>query len=246
MKIVASIEARMGSSRLPGKVLKKFGSETTLSILIKRLRKSKYLNDIIVATSTNDKDDPICNWCLENKINFYRGSEVDVLDRVVKAHEKMKSDLVLEITGDCPFTDPKIVDIAIEFFLNNKFDVVTNCGNNLTWPMGIYAQVFKLEKLKWINENISDSLVHEHVSLFFYKNTNLYKIHELIAPKKVSYPEMRIVLDYKEDFIFLTKIYENLYQNYGLYFGIEEIIDFLKRNPELLKINKSCKENKIS
>ena len=245
MKIVASIEARMGSSRLPGKVLKRFGDETTLSVLVKRLKASKYLDDIVIATTTNDKDDLICDWCLNNKINFYRGSEDDVLDRVVKAHEKMKSDLILEITGDCPFTDPKVVDIAIETFINNKFDVVTNCGNNLTWPMGIYAQVFMLDKLKWVNENILDSSVHEHVSLYFYQNTNRYKIHELIAPGNVSYPEMRIVLDYEEDYIFLTKLYENLHNDYGLYFGIEEIIEFLNKNQELLKINQSCIEKKI-
>ena len=80
MKIVASIEARMGSSRLPGKVLKNFGEETTLSLLVKRLQKSKYLNDIVVATSVNSKDDLICNWCLENNISFFRGSEDDVVD----------------------------------------------------------------------------------------------------------------------------------------------------------------------
>ena len=117
MKIVASIEARMGSSRLPGKVLKNFGDETTLSLLVKRLQKSKYLNDIVIATTSVLKDDLICNWCIENNISFFRGSEDDVLDRVVMAHEKMGSDLVVEITGDCPFTDPKIVDLAVQTFL---------------------------------------------------------------------------------------------------------------------------------
>ena len=208
MKIVASIEARMGSSRLPGKVLKNFGDETTLSLLVKRLQNSKYLNDIVIATSVSSKDDLICNWCIENNISFFRGSEDDVLDRVVMAHEKMGSDLIVEITGDCPFTDPKIVDLAVQTFLDNDYDVVTNCGNSLSWPMGMYAQVFSLENLKWVNKNISDLVVHEHVSLYFYENPNLYKVYELIAPQNVSYPNMRIVLDYEEDFIFLTKIYE--------------------------------------
>ena len=111
--------------------------------------------------------------------------------------------------------------------------------------MGIYAQVFKLDKLKWVNDNIFDSSVHEHVSLYFYQNTNQYKIHELIAPRNVSYPEMRIVLDYEQDYIFLTKLYENLHKDHGLYFGIEEIIEFLNKNQELLKINESCIEKKI-
>ena len=242
MKIVASIEARMGSSRLPGKVLKKFGNESALSLLIKRLKKSRLINDIVVATSLNTKDDPICEWCLKSGVSFFRGSENDVLDRVVKAHEKLGSDLIVEITGDCPFTDPKIVDLAIQTFLDNDYDVVTNCGNNLSWPMGIYVQVFSLENLKWVNENISDEIVHEHVSLYFYENPNFYNIYELIAPQKVSYPHIRIVLDYEEDFIFLTKIYEKLSIKHNDFFDINEIINLLKSQPELLSINKHCKE----
>ena len=113
MKIVASIEARMGSSRLPGKVLKKFGNETTLSLLVKRLKTCKNLDDIVVATTINSIDDLICDWCKKNKISFFRGSEDDVLERVVKAHEKMGTDVIVEITGDCPFTDPKVVDLSI-------------------------------------------------------------------------------------------------------------------------------------
>ncbi len=244
MKIVASIEARMGSSRLPGKVLKNFGEETTLSLLVKRLKTCKFLDDIIVATTTNPKDDSICDWCIANNISFFRGSENDVLDRVVRSHEKINTDLIIEITGDCPFTDPKIVDLAIETYLKGDFDVVTNCGNNLTWPMGIYAQVFSLNNLKWVNNNIHDEAVHEHVSLYFYENPNLYKVHELIAPKKVSYPDMRIVLDYEEDFIFLTHIYENLFKEYGLYFSLDDIINFLEKRPDLLNINKHCIEKK--
>ncbi len=245
MKIVASIEARMGSSRLPGKVLKNFGDETTLSLLVKRLKKSKYLNDIVIATSVSSKDDLICNWCFENNISFFRGSEDDVLDRVVRAHEKMGSDLIVEITGDCPFTDPKIVDLAVQTFLDNDYDVVTNCGNNLSWPMGMYAQVFSLENLKWVNKNISDIVVHEHVSLYFYENLNLYNVYELIAPHNVSYPNMRIVLDYEEDYNFLTKIYEILSTKYNDFFEIKDIVNLLKSQPELLSINKNCKEKEI-
>ena len=242
MKIIASIEARMGSSRLPGKVLRKFGNETALSLLVKRLKKSKLINDIVVATSSMSKDDVICEWCLENNVSFFRGSEDDVLDRVVRAHEKMDSDLIVEITGDCPFTDPKIVDLAIQTFLDNNYDVVTNCGNNLSWPMGIYAQVFSLENLKWVNENISDEVVHEHVSLYFYENPNLYNVYDLIAPQRFSYPYLRIVLDYEEDFIFLTKIYEKLNIKHDDFFGINEIINLLKSEPKLININKDCKE----
>tara|TARA_B100000886_G_C20426572_1_gene494409 strand:- start:6897 stop:7649 length:753 start_codon:yes stop_codon:yes gene_type:complete len=242
LRKVASIEARMGSSRLPGKVLKKFGNETALSLLVKRLKKSKTLDDIVIATTVEKKDDLICDWCKSNQIPFFRGSEEDVLDRVVKAHEFMKSDLVIEITGDCPFTDPAIIDLAVETFLANKVDVVSNCGNTLTWPLGQYAQVFPFELLKNVNEKNNDQSVHEHVSLFFYENPELFKIYELIAPKRWQYPDIRIVLDYEEDFIFLTKIFKHLSKKYDIYFGIEEIIKFLNNNPKYLEINKNMLE----
>lgn len=241
-RVVASIEVRMGSERLPGKVLKKFGSENALSLLVKRLKRCENIDDIVVATTIHSKDDPIVSWCKSNNINFFRGSEEDVLDRVVKAHEYMNSEVALEITGDCPFTDPEIVDLAIETFFSNDVDIVTNCANHLTWPLGQYAQVFPLKLLKEVNNKIHDEKVHEHVSLYFYENPKLYKIFELIAPKRWNYPNMRLVLDYEEDFIFLGKIYENLFEKYGNYFGIEDIIKFLREFPEYLDINKECIE----
>tara|TARA_Y100001970_G_scaffold275247_1_gene376227 strand:+ start:3938 stop:4693 length:756 start_codon:yes stop_codon:yes gene_type:complete len=243
-KVVASIEARMGSSRLPGKVLKNFGNETALSLLVKRLKKCKRIDAIVVATTTEKKDEPIINWCLKNNIYFFRGSEKDVLDRVVKAHEYMKSEIIVEITGDCPFTDPEIVDLAVETFFANNVDLVTNCGNHLTWPLGQYVQVFPYYLLKDVNEKIDDECIHEHVSLYFYENPNLYKIFELIAPRRWQYPNFRLVLDYKEDFIFLNKIYDYLYKKYGINFGIEEIIKYLVDYPENLEINKNCIEKK--
>ena len=244
LRVVASIEARMGYSRLPGKVLKEFGSETALSLLIKRLKKCQNLDDIVVATTIEKKDEPIVDWCKKNEIDFYRGSEKDVLDRVVKAHEYMKSDVVVEITGDCPFTDPEIVDLAIETFFINDVDVVTNCGNHLTWPLGQYVQVFPLRLLKKVNENITDEKVHEHVSLYFYENPKSYRIFDIVAPRRWKSPELRLVLDYEEDFAFLSKLYGFLSQKYGDDFGIEEIISFLKEFPEYLNINKHCIEKK--
>ena len=245
MKVVASIEARMGSSRLPGKVLKTFGEETALSLLHKRLKKCKYLDDIIVATTTESRDDIICEWCSTNNIQFFRGSENDVLDRVVKSHEKIKSDLVVEITGDCPFTDPQIIDLGIKTFMKKDVDVVTNCGINLSWPIGMYVQVFALENLKWVNENVTEPYVHEHVSIYFYENLKKYKIYEIFAPKNLSFPNIRMVLDYPEDYHFLNKLFQILIREYGLFFSLEEVMKVIKQYPKLLDINKHCIERKI-
>ena len=242
LNIVASIEARMGSSRLPGKVLKKFSNIEALALLVKRLKKCRYLSDIIVATTINAEDDLIVSWCKQNNINYFRGSEKDVLDRVVKAHEYMNTDLIVEITGDCPFTDPDIVDMGIESFLINNVDVVTNCGNHLTWPLGQYFQVFPLNLLKEVNLQVEDPFVHEHVSLYFYENKDKYNLFEIIAPTMWRFPNLRMVLDYEEDFCFLNELYKILSPTHGDYFNVSDIIKVIKSKPELVKINESCKE----
>ena len=232
----------MGSSRLPGKVLKKIGNENVLSLLVKRLKCCKQVHEIVVATTFNEKDDLIVNWCKQNNINFFRGSEEDVLDRVVKANQFMNADLIVEITADCPFTDPLIVDLAVETYLSNNYDVVSNCGNNLTWPLGQYAQVFSLDLLSKVNKSITDAAIHEHVSLYFYENSAIYNIYELIAPLKWRYPKMRLVIDYEEDLIFHRKVFDMLFEKHNIFFNIDDIIKLVNDHPEIEKINCHCKE----
>ena len=245
MKVVASIEGRMGSSRLPGKMLKNINDYNVLELLVRRLRQAKMIDDIIVATTTNPLDNKLEEWCNKNNINCYRGAEDDVLQRVVESHKKMGTDLIVEITGDCPLTDPEIIDLGINTYLSNDTDVVTNCGNVLTWPMGIYVQVFSYELLNYVEKNISDPAVREHVSLYFYENTNIYKIINLLAPKRWHAPEYRFQLDYPEDLKFIKTICQELEPDYGINFGIEEIMTLIKKNPELVKINIDCIEKTV-
>ena len=241
-RIVASIEARMGSSRLPGKVLMDIGGKPALHRLIQRLRKCKTLDEIVVATSKSATDDELEEWCKCNKIKCYRGSEEDVLDRVVQAHESVGSDLIVEITGDCPLTDPNIVDLGVETFLKNDTDVVTNCGSVLTWPMGQYVQVFPFRLLQQLNQSTTDPVVREHVSLFFYENPEKYKTINLIAPNQWRYPSWRLQLDYPEDLKFQNEIHLKLAPDFGDCFGIEETVAVLNKFPDLLKINAQCVE----
>lgn len=232
----------MGSSRLPGKVLADINGVPALDRLISRLKLCKYLDDIVIATSISPKDDDLEIWAQKNNYNCYRGSEDDVLQRVVDASKSVKCDLIVEITGDCILTDHEIVDKSILIFLENDYDVVTNCGTNLTYPMGIYSQVFKSEDLEWVALNISDPAVREHVSLYFYENTDRYKIFNMIAPQSLSYPDWRLQLDYEEDLTLLIKIYEYLEPHYGDAFKLDHICNLLLSKPELLEINKNCIE----
>ena len=132
LKIVASIEARMSSTRLPGKVLMKtINGDSMLEFMLKRLKKSKYIHEIIIATTINKADDPIVDLCEGLKIKYYRGSESDVLIRVLNAHVLTESNVIVELTGDCPLIDVNLVDNIILKYLNNDFDYVIGMHSNM-------------------------------------------------------------------------------------------------------------------
>lgn len=244
LRIVASIEARMNSSRFPGKILTDVCGRPALSRLIDRLKRSKYLDDIVLATTVNGKDDVLTEWSEREKIPVYRGSEDDVLQRVVDAHRMMQTDIIVEITGDCILTDPDVIDLGIETFLANDCDVVTNCRYP-SYPMGIDVQVFRYKDLAWVANNISDPAVREHVSLYFYEHPEQYKLIHLVAPKQWQGPSHRFQLDYHEDLQLITEIYRNLEPLYGDSFGINEIMQLVETKTNLLKINQHCIEKAV-
>jgi spore coat polysaccharide biosynthesis protein SpsF len=241
-RVVASIEARMGSSRLPGKVLMNIHGKPAIQRLVDRLRMCRSLDDIVVATTTNKGDDHLVKWCEDYGVACFRGSEEDVLNRVVEANRFMQSDLVVEITGDSPLTDPQIVDLGVETFLAHSVDVVSNCGPSLTWPMGQYVQVFPLELLAEVDRLVDDAAVHEHVSLYFYEHPEKYKLIELLSPQRWQEPEWRMQLDYPEDLHFQNEVYAKLEPMHGEGFGIEAVVALLRREPDLLAINRHCQE----
>jgi len=237
-KVVASIEARMSSSRLPGKMLKDIGDKPVIQHLVDRLRNCSTLDDIVIATTVNKSDDPLVDWAENYNVKYYRGSEEDVLQRVIEAHIFMDTHVIVEITGDCPFTDPDIVDIGVNTFLSNDIDYLTNC-EKITAPPGLFVQVFKLESLIEIGQLIKDPAVREHVSLYFYENPNKYKVFHLISsPKWKLPPDTRIYLDYPEDLEFLNKVYQCFINQYKYDFSAEDIVELLHSEPELLEINR--------
>ena len=243
MKVVAIIESRMGSSRLPGKALADVNGKPAIRRLVDRLCRCKSLSDIVVATTTNPKDDALEQWADAENVKVYRGSEDDVLKRVLLAAKAFDADTIVEITGDCILTDPSIVDLAVSKYLSEDADVVTNCGDHLTYPMGVYAQVFSVDSLDWVEANIKDDhAVREHVSLYFYEHPEKYKIVELLAEPDISYPEWRFQLDYPEDLQFINEVYRALEPHFGEDFVTENIVRFLKSAPEILSINSHCVE----
>jgi len=252
-KIVASIEARMTSSRLPGKVLMEINGKPVLEILIDRLKRSKYINEIVIATTSNDADDRIEELGKELNVAVFRGSEDDVLGRVVGAVETLQGDIIVEITGDCPLMDPEVMDSVIEEYIENylEYDYVTNIGyveNEVREiPIGMDIRVFTFKDLKYISEITDDPEDREHVSLYFFRTgKNKYKLFNIKTPDKWKRDySVRLALDTKEDFQFIEKIYTEL-NKINKEFGLEDILNFLDENKELLKINSEVIQKTVS
>ncbi len=233
----------MGSSRLPGKVMADINGQPAMSRLITRLSFAGSLDDIVIATTVNEKDDILEDWGRKNSIKVYRGSEEDVLNRVVRAADSVSAETIVEINGDCILTDPVIVDEAVSAYQSGNFDVVTNCGNLLTYPMGVYAQVFSAKTLSWVDQNIKEDVyVREHVSIYFYENMDRYRVYEMVADESIQYPNWRFHLDYPEDLEFLREIYKNLEPRMGDRFTTADVVAFLKKNQDVQEINKYCAE----
>lgn len=243
MKIVASIEARMSSSRLPGKVLLEVMDKPMLELMIERVRRSRSVNELVVATTINKADDCIEELCQRLEVRCRRGSEEDVLGRVLEAHQMMKSDLIVELTGDCPLIDPEVIDTTVAFYLKNKFDYVSNCLKQ-TYPLGMETQVFSTKRLHEIERITSDPADREHVSLYFYEKPGRFQIANVESGLPPHYGSIRLTLDTKEDFSLIRTIFERLYpQNKS--FTLHDILTELKDSPELLELNKSIKQKNI-
>lgn len=243
-RVIASIEARMGSSRLPGKVLMDVFGRPSLGRLFDRLRRARLVDDIVLATTTSPLDDALAHFAEKEGVAVFRGSEADVLQRVVEAHRYMRSEVIVEVTGDCPLLDPAVIDLGVETFLTQPCDVVTNV-RELSWPTGADVQVFRFSDLEWVAHEIDDPAVREHVSLFFYENPSRFRIIHLHAPADCCAPDQRFQLDYPEDLMFIRQVYERLYPSMGDAFGTADILRLLTERPELAEINRSCEEKAV-
>lgn len=243
-RIVASIEARMGSSRLPGKVLMDIGGKPALARLVDRLRACTLLDDVVVATSTFPGDDAIAEWANNYGVAVHRGSEEDVLQRVVDAQRAMKSTITVEVTGDCPLLDPELIDLGIETFFANECDVACNVKIE-SFPQGADVQVFRTNALAEVAATIDDLAVREHVSLYFYENPDRYRTVHMLATADRRAPHVRLQLDYAEDLEFIRSVYAQLEPDLGPLFTVPAILDLLRREPGIAAINAHCEEKAL-
>lgn len=242
LKIVATIEARMTSSRLPGKVLLDLCGKPDLQHIIERLKRSRYLDDVVVATTVNETDEPIVNLCQELGCSYYRGSEEDVLLRVLGAAQSVQADIIVEITGDCPVIDWRHVDHLVEMFFSAEYDYTANIIER-TFPRGFDTQVFPVKVLDEVNRITNDPTDHEHVSLYIYRHPEKYRLGNWRAPEELYHPELEITLDTPEDYELIKNIYERLYP-VNPDFSALDVVRLMLDNPDLGQITAGVRRKK--
>lgn len=232
--IGAIVQARMGSTRLPGKVMREAAGQPMLGHLLERLEHARTVQTIVVATSTDPRDDPIARFCEARGTLVSRGSETDVLDRYYQAAWRHACSTVVRITADCPLLDPAIVDRLVREFVahRDQYDLVTN-RYPLTFPDGLDLDVFSLRALAHAWRHARAPHQREHVVPFFWESG--MRVRNIVHPDDL-FQRHRWTLDYPEDFALIARLLEALYEPERVV-GMEEILAYLDDHPELCALN---------
>jgi spore coat polysaccharide biosynthesis protein SpsF len=236
LKCVATVEARMTSSRLPGKVLLPAGGRPLLEILVERLRRAPGLDGVVIATTVNASDDPISALGEKLGVGVFRGSENDVLGRVCGALLASHADVCVEITGDCPLIDPEIVGEALTEFLRTRADhpYVSNSDPHRAVPAGLDVQVFFASALFELDATTADPDDREHVSYGFYRpeSGDLWRPRFIRHAACVGAEELLVTLDYPEDYDLIRRLHEDL-ESVDPRYAAADIVRWIRAHPEL-------------
>lgn len=240
MKTVAIIQARMGATRLPGKMMMDLAGQPVVQRVFERVKPSRFINEIWLATTINSEDDVLAEWAARNRFACYRGSSEDVLDRYYQAALKAKAEVIVRITGDCPLHDPEVIDKVIESCgKGNQFDYVSNIYPP-TYPDGLDIEVFSFEALKKTWQEAKLPSEREHVTAYIWKHPEKFKIRNISHSEDLSF--YRWTLDTSEDLRFLRLIFEELQKRHQ--FGhLAEVLAILQEHPDWLKINAQYRRN---
>lgn len=234
MKVNAIIQARCGSTRFPNKVFSLIEGKPLIWHVVNRLKYANKIDDIIVATTVSAKDDKIEEWCKDNNIHCFRGSEENVLNRYYSTSEAFPSDFVVRITADDPFKEPKVIDAVITKLIEEEYDHVTN---NLppSFPEGLDCEAFKKEALDRSEKEAETAFEREHVTQYIYHHPEIFRIGNVSNGENLSY--LRWTIDKEADFKMVKAVYAHRNpKNKGILL-MDEILDILKANPEIAKIN---------
>ncbi len=237
--LVALLQARTGSTRLPGKVLLPILGRPMIERQIERLRRSRRIERLLIATSTQAEDDALAALCGRIGVPCFRGSLDDVLDRFYQAAKAHGARHILRLTGDCPLADPLEIDRLIDFYLEGRFDYASNCLEP-SFPDGLDAEIFSFETLEraWREARLASE--REHVTLYIITHGEKFRLGSLRAERDLSH--LRWTVDEPEDYEFVRRVYEALYPRNPA-FDTKELLQLLEAEPALAGINSRFKRN---
>jgi spore coat polysaccharide biosynthesis protein SpsF len=237
MKTVALIQARMSSTRLPGKVLQDIAGQPMLLRVCRRAIQARLIDLVVVVTSTHKEDDAIARLCQENGISCFRGSLDDVLDRYYQAGSYFQGDIIVRLTADCPLLDPVIIEKVVRTFQENSFDYVSNTLE-CTYPDGLDTEIFRFASLEraWMEARLRSE--REHVTAYIYNHPELFQLGSVKQAEDLS--AWRWTVDTPRDLEFVRSIY-NLLRD--VEFGMDDILKLLKEHPEITEINSGQQRN---
>lgn len=245
MKVVCLVQARVGSTRLPGKILKEICGKTILHHEIDRLKKCKEIDEIVIATTDKEDDDKIVNEAKKLSVKYFRGSENDVLSRFYYSAKENNADIIVRVTSDCPCIDYEILDKMLIYFKEKyKEKQVDYLSNTIkrTYPRGYDIEIFTFSALEKSYINAEKEYEREHVTPYIYDKTNNFL--KLSFENKEDYSEYRVTLDTIEDFIVIKNIFENLYYK-NPYFKLNDVVQYLNNNLHIVDINKHIEQKKL-
>ena len=233
--ISAIVQARFSSTRLPGKVLREINTRPMLSYMLERVAAAQTTDRVVVATSVEPSDDPIVELCQREGIPCYRGSLDDILDRYYQAALRMKCDVVVRLTGDCPLIDPRVIDTVVSVYQAGQYDYVANTAPpDATFPDGMDVEVFSFAALERAWREAKKPSEREHVTFYFWKDPQLFSTFRYDLPEDLS--KYRLTVDYPEDFEVVSSVLTELYPQ-NPQFTIEDVIAFLEAHPDILAKN---------
>jgi spore coat polysaccharide biosynthesis protein SpsF len=232
-KVVAIVQARMSSSRLPGKVLAPVMGQPMMLRQLERLRRAEHVDEIVVATSTEADDDAIAELCAQSGVTCFRGSLHDVLDRFVEAATASKADIVLRLTADCPLTDPVVVDGLMNHLQTGGYDYASNTLER-SWPHGLDVEAMTIEALVAADQETDAPYDREHVTPFLYNHPDRFALGSYTGTR--NHADLRLTVDYPEDLAVITRVYDALYP-VNAAFTTEDVVTYLAANPKIRALN---------
>ena len=242
MRIIAIVQARMGSTRLPGKIMKSLLGKPMLTRMVERLKRTPSLNDVVIATTEEKRDDKVVEFCQKMEWPSFRGSEQDVLDRYYQTAKHYEADVVVRCTSDCPLICPNHVEDVVQHFLRKEqeLDYVADFLPQRTFPMGLDTEVMSFQALERAWQEAKEQPFREHVTLYIYRHPGKFRLSGLSNDEDLS--ALRWTVDTAEDLAFAQQVFEHFGHDR---FSWRETLEATRKNPQWATINAHVKQKEV-